>query len=253
MTGCLARTRACTRFEIQKLLARRRTILLVSLIVIAPIIAGLLATAGNEPARGFSLLAEILEVSLPVASFVLTVAGCLVLAEETASGSLRAVAVTPMSRGEIMTGKILALIATAVVAWLVTVGVSMAWVAASGGFSPVTIEIPGLDPIVKFDLATMTAHARRLVLATGPALLCSPVFGLTVATVVEGEGSSMAASVAGYAGLRAWSSTRRDRGPSRRASPIRSSSCPRSRAAWKPISTPSRPWAPARHRSSSGA
>lgn len=194
----------CLRFELAKTVRRPRTAVLAALMLLTPIAAALLEEAGDEPASGFVLLAEILGVALPVTSFLLTIAGCLVLSEEIGSGSLRAVAVAPVSRTDIIGGKLGAMITCALLAWAATVGVAVLWVAANGGFAPVTIDIPGLEPVVKFDVASMTDHCWRLFAATAPAVLCSPVFGLAVASVIDGEGASMAASVTGYAALRAW-------------------------------------------------
>lgn len=203
MSG-ITRTWRCTRFETAKTMRRPRTAVLAALMILGPIAAGLVEGAGDEPGRGFVLLAEILRVSLPITSFLLTVAGCLTLSEETGSGSLRAVAVAPVSRIDVIGGKLCAMALAALAAWALTIAVAVAWVSLAGGFAPVTIEIPGLEPVVKFSVSEMTSHAWRLLAATAPAVLCSPIFGLAVATVIDGEGASMAASVAGYAALRAW-------------------------------------------------
>lgn len=203
MTNTALRIARCTRFELSKLAGRRRTVVVAAVMLVAPLFAGVLESRAADPATSFSLLTEVVGIGWPVASFILTILGCLVLAEDVGSGSLRVVAIAPVRRSEILSGKIGALLLVAVTSWMAVLLVSIAWVMSQGGFSPVTLEIPGLEPVVKFSLDEMNGHAVRLLGATLPALLCSPVFGLLVATIVDGEGAAMAVSIASYAAIRA--------------------------------------------------
>ena len=187
---------ACLRFELEKLIFRKLswiTLVIINLVVVA---SGFLAGRGADAPVSYALYAQLLGQTLPIAAFFLVIMGCLAINEEVSSGSMRAVLMRPVTRGEVILAKIVTLVGFALVVALFALTSSHGLVLASGGFTEVMIDdMGGLTADPAFTAESIRALSFKLSAATILPILCAPLFGLLISLFIDAAGSAVAVGV----------------------------------------------------------
>lgn len=196
-------TLACLKFEWLKLLGRRLPFIILACVVLSIFGSLWLEKNGLEPVEGYSLLAALLERSMPLASFLVMIMATLCLNEEVASGSLRAVLLRPISKTNLLTAKLILNMGFALFLGITVLGIAWITVKSTSEFSAVMIEISGLEPRIVFTNEEMQAISWKLGLAMLAPLLASAAFGTLISVLIESEGTAVAIGTFVYLAMQA--------------------------------------------------
>ena len=185
----------CFQFEVAKL--RRRALPWLGLVaaVVAVGSVPLFTDSPTNAGEAWTELAEMVRRGLEISSLLIVILGATCVNCERQSSALRAYLLRPVSRSEILGAKALTLFSFA--GLLVAVVLGLSWTLASMrfGFEAITVEIEGLEPVMKFDGDAMQDMVSRLQLvATLPVFLFAAL-GLFVSTIIDSEATAVTLSI----------------------------------------------------------
>ncbi|MFA5795171.1 MAG: ABC transporter permease [Candidatus Brocadiia bacterium] len=177
-------------------LSRQRFTYIAVFIIILTVLGTIFLTKSETAVNSFTLLSRALLNGLRIAALFILIIGCLSIASETTSGTIKTILISPIRRSELFLAKAVTLIITAVLITLLIELVSYTAVWLGFGFFDIT------DPTIKDYIHLQKSEMLRYTLYTFIMVFLPVVsiafFGLFISSLVENAGIAVAVGILFY-------------------------------------------------------
>ncbi|MFH1227043.1 MAG: ABC transporter permease subunit [Planctomycetota bacterium] len=177
-------------------LSRQKLTYIAVLIIILTILGTIFLTKSETGINSFSLLSRALLSGLRIGALFILIIGCLSIASETTSGTIKTVLISPIHRSELFLAKAITLIIiTALITLLIeTIAYTAVWL----GFGLSDITDPTFKDYIYIHKAEMLRYTVYTFFMVFLPLISISFFGLFISSVVENAGIAVAVGILLY-------------------------------------------------------